>query len=76
MGYLHFESSYVSFGLGCVLCVFYLLCILVSTKGVGDGSFNFSYNNKDQKITILITYASTYNVTKKNRGGRPCKMGR
>jgi hypothetical protein len=65
MGCLHFENSYVSFGLGCVLCVFHLLCILVSTKGVGDGSFNFYYKNKDQKNAMLLTYASTYNVTKK-----------
>jgi hypothetical protein len=31
---------------------------------------------KTKKIAMLITYASTYIVTKKNRGGPPHMMGR
>ncbi len=63
MGCLHFENSYVFFGLGCVLCVFHLLFILVLAKGVGDGSTSTT-RTKTKKIPMLITYASIYNVTK------------
>jgi hypothetical protein len=58
----------------CVCSIFYVFWS--QQKELVMGHSTSTTRIKTKKIAMLITYASTYIVTKKNRGGPPRMMGR